>query len=224
MSHAIPLSKAQRRLRLPWAVLCVLTLLIAAIGGIAIAAYRQQAAHIREAALEKIVAINKLKVNDISAWLDERRSNAVSVANIPLLVETVVKSNGGESLVEQDRLSRTLEGIRRAYRFTELSVFDLSGRLVLGAPNWAPSESVAAATAHALQTHELAFVDLHRNPGDVLVRLGYVALSISNFMPMNSEILIITSRSSLILPIAGRPKKGFARRRPSSPVPMKVSS
>ena len=167
-----------------WPLLTVFLVLAAAIGTIGFAAFRLQSDALRNNALTGLKAVAELKVEGVSRWLAERRANARALSGgsvLPAAVSRWLKTGNTEDLAQ---LTGTLRTLSESYGFADITLFDASGRRLLGNRPDAPADASADASAgvHAPEAVKRAvamgqplFLDLAHRKNDGAVRLGFIA-------------------------------------------------
>jgi PAS domain S-box-containing protein len=133
-------------------VMLVLLTVFASAGGLAF--LRQERAQLRQNALSYLSAVANLKARELTAWLNERRGDAM-VAGRTRVLARVVEENQRGGPVAQAALAQA-EVLRDNYHYRDVFLVDRQGRLVLGTdsdPSNVEKETLAVALA-AMKTGE----------------------------------------------------------------------
>jgi PAS domain S-box-containing protein len=133
--------------------------LAALIIGVAYWAWWQQAGSIRAQAEESLVAMSEIKADQISGWLQERRSDAEAVSDDPLLAQAVADLLAGKGgpRTEADVRAR-LASLQAVYDYVDVVLTTPEGAVILREP---------ATIAHALGAHAEATAAKAASTGEV---------------------------------------------------------
>ncbi len=119
-------------------------LLAVLIGLLAYWAWHQQAQSLQRQAERSVAAVGALKANQISSWLGERRSDAESISDNPLVSAAVADllagRQGGHARAD---LSAMLTSYRRAYGYPQMVLASPQGVVLLSSPGAARLPGVA---------------------------------------------------------------------------------
>ena len=160
----------------PWPLIVVFVILTATIAGITAVAYTTQSAALQHGAMERLEAIAKLKVYDISAWLHERKTNAETLSRNPVVGQLLNRwlAHGAES--DRASLRALMRSVRENYGFANVELWDPAGRRLLHFGNGVPDpEHLRPSVAEAAGTGEIVFLDLHRHEADDYAHMSYFA-------------------------------------------------
>jgi|GEM_PF-3145737 len=159
----------------PWSLLSVLLVLTITIALVGSMAFHSLSTALRVREFDALGAIARLKVSALSAWLEERRTDAETLARSPTLRTALSGWLKYADNAEKDQILALLEGVRGASSYTNVALLDEAGRLLLSAgPGLTISERLTTSAVEALRTGTITLVDLHRRPGENSIQMGYL--------------------------------------------------
>lgn len=153
--------------------------------------------HIRQAEIEKLVSIADLKIHGIDQWRRERISDAVNLAESPLLSSAIQAwlARPDDLKLKQDILER-LSLTRQAYGYADILVLDPEGRLLLSLqPEVEPLlPQTKNYLDQALQSKEAILTDLYRSSsGQIIIDSVAPVIARDNSIP---AILVLRSNAA----------------------------
>jgi diguanylate cyclase (GGDEF)-like protein/PAS domain S-box-containing protein len=159
-----------------WPLLLVLLVLGMMIGAIALIAYHMQSYALEQGALANLRGVAKLKVAEIGRWMDERRSNARFLSRNPIVRKALLDWPREEDEPARQQLSQLLRGVGETFGFATVALLDENGRslVVIGAQP-ETGNALRNAVRKATETGDIALVDLHREPANGTIRMGFLA-------------------------------------------------
>ena len=161
--------------RWPWPLLVVL-LLGLVIAGIGAFAYREQSAVLERQALGNLGTMARLKADAIARALAAEEARTRILSRAPTLIAFLQQGTGRTDGPERVRLGAFLEEARAAAGLENLLLMDDGGHRLLAAQEDRSGEAAwGEAARQAITAGAIVFVDLHRDPGNGRVTLGFVA-------------------------------------------------
>lgn len=132
---------------------------------------------------EQIVAIGKLKVNQIKDWLDDRRSDIKTLSDDPYFPRDVEQwiLSGKRNGLQRERIAKRLDAFIDSHHYHSISLYDAQGLLVLHAGKPVDhEENMTEYARRAMSFRQMSMIDLHRHDDpDLPVGLGFMsALSV----------------------------------------------
>jgi len=167
-----PESPSKPRLRSIVGVFLGLASIVPLLG---LAIYYLEAPRVRQQAFADLSAIAELKVDQIEAWLNERRGDATLLSASPGLIDSAVQAAGGDAAARRGLLQR-LEVLRSVYAYEGLEAVDADGRRIVavGAGEGTYEGPVRKALQAAFQSGRVEMTDLYRNASG-RIHLDFVA-------------------------------------------------
>ncbi|MCX5767094.1 MAG: PAS domain S-box protein [Gemmatimonadetes bacterium] len=142
-------------------------------------AYEQAAAAAQQEVRENLRVIVHARSRQVTTWLSERRGDAEIVTRAPVLANAVsaLLANPRDARTRM-QVTATFEAMRNAKGFTDITLFDRAGRLVLTVP--ASEEGLTAGDDSAIRRFSasqqtVAFEDLHRDAAGGHTHLAFYA-------------------------------------------------
>jgi PAS domain S-box-containing protein len=152
--------------------------------GIAISGYaylRHERNESRREAAATVSTIAEGKVRQVAAWYRERRADALAIAATPLREVLRNADAAGPDEQARGRLLHWLRTIQSEYDFASVALVAADGRIILQAPESAPSgPALADDTRRALRSREIVIRDVHRAAAGL-------PLAISMFVPLETD-------------------------------------
>ena len=147
-----------------WIATFVFLALAAAIGALTYLTYRAEASRTRHAISGELTSVARLKADDVSGWLAERKADGRAVSVNPMAqlgIEQLAAGHPGAAW-HQGALP-LLDAIRANHSYLGVLVYDLRGRLLtsLGSPAARLGDPARAAIRTALATDAVQITDLY---------------------------------------------------------------
>lgn len=128
---------------------------------------------------EQITAIGKLKVAQISDWLDDRHSDIKTLAGDSYFAGDFRQwlLSGRRDDEQRNRIMKRLDAFIESHHYHSISLYDAQGQLVLRAGrNTSHEENLSGFARQAMRAEQTMLIDLHRNDDAVLpVGLGFMS-------------------------------------------------
>ena len=155
--------------------LALLIVLVGAIVGGSITAYRAQADDLRHQRQEELQAIAITVRDDLSDWLHERRGNATAFSRSPLVRQQVLSILERRDERSATALVEALRNLTDTFGYAGIDVWDATGRRIAGsgAP-FAHTPELAQAERQAWNNGTIVLADLHHD-AQGQIRLALVA-------------------------------------------------
>ncbi len=172
MNLAPRITASQRRLLMS---LAVLTLLLGA-GGLWF--LQTQRDVLREDAESELLAIGRMKADEITLWRASRLASARVIAHSPLFAKLAARWIASPTPDLEAELRSVLEIYQTSYGFDDVSLVSPGGQVLISlmGPAHGPYDDEAHdALKQAAATGRPALTDLHLSPGDSTPHIGAVA-------------------------------------------------
>jgi diguanylate cyclase (GGDEF)-like protein/PAS domain S-box-containing protein len=174
----------------PWPLLLLIALLALTFAAIGMLVYRAGSAGLERQKLQELATVTELKVDTISRWLDERRSNVRAFSQNPAIAMAVDSWMVSGTPGARADLLGALAALRRSYHYAAVELVDVHGSVqladgvaTLGGPR------LQDAVKRTLEGGNPALVDLYRvetrqpggdahgaeSSGKPALRFGFVA-------------------------------------------------
>lgn len=157
-------------------LLAVFTAMAVAAVAIIWDTYRNEARHRTDIQLEEIASLVRYKSSLIGLWLEERRANARSAANVPAVIKDLANLQAHKDANVHERILGFLENLLHYYDFTKVSLFDANQSLLASFGETHlhfDSEEFAEAVKKIQTSKDAELVDLHLH-ADGSVRFGFL--------------------------------------------------
>jgi PAS domain S-box-containing protein len=156
----------------------IFLLLTGAIGATGYAIYRYQERAVQSSKQAELNAIADTKVEQIAAWIAERRADALAISTDPFLAEAAqhclqIDTQSADSRLDQlhDRLS----GLKQAYGYTAVALLDNDGQRHLCVGDLPEDPHLPELRSRVLQRKQAVLSELHRDNPDGPIELTLLA-------------------------------------------------
>ncbi|MBI5006131.1 MAG: bacteriohemerythrin [Nitrosomonadales bacterium] len=133
---------------------------------------------VRKEAQRNLLAVGTLKTKQMHDWLDDRRSDAKTVADNSYFAVEAIRwmRGGGRDLQVRKELVERLEAFLDGHHFRSVVLYDASGRAMLSAGMAVPEAGEMSAMARRVaRSGTVRFVDLHRHAKAAIpLELGFM--------------------------------------------------
>lgn len=160
----------------PLLVLMAVAFLVLLAGDLAFVKLRDAA---KEDQKNQITAIDRLKANQISDWLDDRHSDIKTLSVDSYFAKDVAEWQYSSRLKadQRERIINRLGAFIEAHHYYSISIYDIEGRHILRAGKHIEhEEDMGIYARRVMASGEVEMVDLHRhNDASLPVSLGFMS-------------------------------------------------
>lgn len=157
---------ATKRTHLPWSLILLFVILTAAVLAAGIISYQNENKTLEQTTRDQLSSAAKLKQDQISTWLTERRGDAQMVFEDTLHSEQAAKIIFGSNSIQARQSVRTwMDSLQSKQQYSQIILLNPSGSVVLSSPEQTPqiNKETANLIIQAWETNTIALSELTRD-------------------------------------------------------------